>query len=80
MTIVLNTGIEKNLVGYLGAELSDQGCISVEYLAESVITCQYLLKARGNNFGILFQGGFTPIFYTVEWVRSAAYVPSFSWW
>ena len=71
---------EANLVGYVGAELSTKGCVLADYWGEGVFACEYLLTSQGEPLGILFQGGYKPIFYTSEWIVADNWVSAFSWW
>jgi len=80
LTVMFDAVSEANLVGYVGAEISDKGCVLADYWGEGVFACEYKLPARGEPLGILFQGGFRPIFYTTEWTVASSWIPAFSWW
>ena len=79
LTVVLNKATQDDFLGFVGADLSKKGCVDV-YWFENTIACEFVLNSRGENFGILFEGGFTPVFYTTEWVRASAWIPAYSWW
>jgi len=67
LTVLLNQEAEVNLIGWVGADLTDKGCVKAAHLSEDVIACEFELLAGGDKFGMLFSGGFIPTFYTVEW-------------
>ena len=66
LTVVLDARTVENFVGYVGADMSQKGCVPVFWFEETV-ACEFDLKA-GNPFAILFAGGFTPVFYTTKWI------------
>lgn len=67
LTVLLNQEAEVNLIGWIGADLTDKGCVKADHLSEDVIACEFELLAGGDKFGMLFSGGFIPTFYTQEW-------------
>ena len=79
LTVVIEKKAQADLIGYTGAELSRKGCFESAQF-DSVIICEFELLAGGANFAMLFKGGFTPIFYTLDWERTEAWIPAFNWW
>ena len=65
-------------IGHTGADLSSRyGCYettSVELSIEVAYACEFYLPAGGENFAILFHGGW-PIYYEYEWVSLSP-----GWW
>ena len=80
LTVFLDEPAYANMRGYIGAEETERGCSRVEYLGPEITQCEFELKARGSKFGMLFSGGFMPIFYEVDWKLAETYVPVFNWW
>lgn len=79
-TVILDEEAEANAVGYYGAELSNVGCQRTFYF-EGSVACEFELLANGNNFALIFTGGFTPVTYLENWEKSeTAVVPAFNWW
>ena len=68
LTVVFDEHALEHIVGFLGADISPAGC-SYTFFYEDAIACEFELKAGQDDLGILFTGGFNPIFYTQEWVR-----------
>jgi len=79
LTLIFDEEAHSSLLGFTGADLSSQGCFTMEAF-DTGIACEYKLLANGGNFGVLFSGEFTPVFYNTEWKRSSIWKPSFSWW
>lgn len=81
LTIMLDVEAELNLVGYVGADLTAEECVLADNFGDGIIACEFELKAGGENFGILFKGGFHPIYYTLKWVNNASpsWTDPFSW-
>lgn len=78
LTVVLSKETESNNVGYYGAEL-DGSCQETLYF-EGALACEFSIKYN-EKFAMLFQGGFSPVYYTTEWVRdSPAFSFAASWW
>lgn len=51
------------------------------YWAAETVACEFELKAGGDKFGILSQGGYMPIFYTTEWKTDKGnFNASYNWW
>lgn len=80
LTVLLDEEARANLAGWIGADLTEKGCVSADHFNEGVVACEFDLPARGNKFGMLFSGGFIPVFYTVEWRLAENWVPAFNWW
>ena len=81
LTVMLDAVSEANLVGFVGAELSAKECVLADYWGEGVYACEYEILARAEPLGILFKGGFRPVFYSTEWTTAtAAWTPAFNWW
>lgn len=81
ITLVFDERAINNLVGFVGDDngTTDNPC-SNNYFFEDVVVCKYTIKALSANFGLLFQGGFSPVFYETEWSVSDTFVPDFNWW
>ena len=79
LTVVFDPEALQNLVGYTGADLSENGCKAMKHSYQTAI-CQFDLKANGSNFGILFQGGYNPLFYKITWKETFTWTPAFDWW
>lgn len=79
LTVVLDSSAIANFVGYTGARLSEKSCSDVDMFAGTV-ACEFELPPFSANLGILFKGGFNPVFYTTEWVGEETWVNSFNWW
>ena len=83
LTVVIEKKAQANLITYVGAELSDEGC-SESAQFDNLIICQFQLLAGGDNFAMLFKGGFTPIFYTLAWEETEVgfddFDFNFNWW
>jgi hypothetical protein len=54
----------------VGAENNRRGCYRP---LDGAIACEFYLPHDGENFGILFTGGFHPIWYEYEWVYNATW-------
>ena len=80
LTVMIDEQSEANLVGFAGANLSDKECVIAENWGAGVYACEYDLPANGQPLGILFKGGFRPIYYTTQWTLAQSWVPAFSWW
>jgi len=71
LTVMLDEETQANNEGYVGADLTAKGCVIAEYMGEGIYACEYQLIAGGTPLGILFQGGFQPIYYTTQWTKTA---------
>ena len=80
LTVMFDDATFEHMVGYVGADLSEKGCLVADYWGKDVYACEYVLHARGDPLGILFKGGFRPVFYTHEWTVTEKWVPAFNWW
>ena len=49
-------------------------------LGEEVEACEFVLPHGGKNFGILFKGGFHPIWHEYEWAYNPAWESWFGGW
>lgn len=80
LTIVLDRATKENFVGYVGASLSKASCQDVD-IFEETIACEFEIPAYNANFGILFKGGFNPVFYYTDWVKNdSSWINTFNWW
>ena len=79
VTVVFDRYAIQHIKGIIGADYSENGCMDTFYFADTV-ACEFKLEAYGAGLGILFAGGFNPIFYTEEWVASKTTVSVLSWW
>lgn len=78
LTVVLTKETQANNVGYYGAELDAAGCQETIYF-EGALACEFTVKYN-QKFAMLFQGGFSPVYYTTEFVREVAFSFASSWW
>ena len=78
LTVVLTKETDQNNIGYYGAELDGDTCRETLYF-KGAISCVFTVKSD-SKFGMLFKGGFSPVYYTTEWVRDADYESALSWW
>ena len=76
----LSEQAEVNMVGFFGADVTENNCVNANYWSTGILACEFKLKAGGDNFGMLFSGGFIPVFYTVEWKLAENWAPAFNWW
>lgn len=67
LTIVLDRTAQANFIGYVGARLSEKSCVDFD-LFEGTMACEFELPPYNANFGVLFKGGFNPVFFSFEWV------------
>ena len=66
LTIVADDDTGKHALAYAGAELSKRrGCY--ETMQEDVGACEFYMPHGGDNFGVLFSGGFHAIWHEHEW-------------
>ena len=79
LTIVGDQETGNLAVHYTGAEPSlRRGCYDVYDL--DVGACEFYLPHAGDNFGILFAGGFHSIWYEYEWVYNPTWNSWFGGW
>ena len=78
---LLTSRCRSNLaVSYSGAELSDRkGCYETAQF-EDVFACEFLLPHGGDNFGILFAGGFHAVWHELEWDYNPGWNSFFGGW
>lgn len=62
VTVVFDETAKDNFLGYVGAKLSKKSCFKTG-IFDDVVACEFELVPDGDNLGILFKGGFTPVFY-----------------
>jgi len=68
LTVVTDRQTSDSSLTYSGAEVSyRRGCYET-YMFEDVDACEFYLPHGGENFGILFRGGFHAIWHEFEWV------------
>ena len=80
ITVMLDEMAVNKMIGYVGADLTDKGCVRAPHYGD-VQACEFNIKARTRNFGILFAGGFSPVFYVTEWQEDAlSWQPAWDWW
>ena len=80
LTVVVDKQTSENALTYAGADPSyGHGCYETS-ISEDAIFCEFYLPHGGDNFGILFQGGFHPIWYEFEWVHNPEYKSLFGDW
>ena len=79
LTVVLSSAQQDLNVMQYGAELSEKQCYELSAYSDA-IACEFVLKAGGGNFGLLFNGEFDPVFYEQEWILVQTFAPAFSWW
>lgn len=65
LTVILSRETDQDLVGFFGVDIDKSDCREAA-LFEDSIACEITLK-KDEKFGMLFQGGFTPVYYTTEW-------------
>ena len=66
-------------LSYIGAEPSERrGCYDT--WQEDIGACEFYLPHGGNNFGILFGGGFQPVWHEHEWEYSPQWNSWFGGW
>ena len=66
LTIVADDDTGKHALAYAGADLSERrGCY--ETMQEDVGACEFYMPHGGDNFGVLFSGGFHAIWHEHEW-------------
>lgn len=76
VTVVADSETAEYVLDYTGAEPSvRRGCYEV-LLFDEVGACEFFLPHGGPNFGILFEGGFHPIWHEYEW----EYNPGWNSW
>ena len=67
LTVVVDETTSNNALAYVGAEPSyRRGCYET-YWFDDVSACEFHLPHGGDNFGILFGGGFHAIWHEHEW-------------
>ena len=65
---------------YTGAEPSlRRGCYQTIWF-DTAYACEFYLPHSGENFGLLFYGGFHPIWYEFEWEYAPAWESVFGQW
>lgn len=80
LTLVLDHPTRDNIVGYTGADQSAKGCIDLDDEFNDTIACEFELTPDSDNFGLLFQGGLNPVFYSTEWVSAEPETNDFFEW
>ena len=81
LSIFLDREAEDNFVGVTGAEPTEKGCYQAIGLDDDTTICEYKLISGGSNFGMLFTGGFKPVFYALDWNLTTVWRPSLDdWW
>ena len=80
ITVLFDDYTYVNARGYVGADLSKRRCGRADYLGDGMNVCEFEMPAGSDNFGILFSGGFQPIYYVVDWRVSMNRSPSFDYW
>jgi len=79
LTVVFSTQAMTRLAGYYGASMTQNGCSKAANFGDSY-ACEFELKTR-TNFGLLFSGGFTPIFYLTEWhAKEQTWINTIKFW
>ena len=69
LTLVLDRSTQENIIGFSGADLSSAGCVDLDEFKDTM-ACEFELESGGNNFGVMFQGGLNPVFYSTEWIKA----------
>lgn len=79
LTLVFSEESIAKVVGFHGAELSSKGC-SASTAFNGAFTCEFELDIARQGFGLLFMGGFTPVFHLTEWQQETDWEDTFNWW
>jgi len=81
LTIVADSDTSKAAIAYHGAAPSERrGCYETVWF-DDVDACEFYIPHNGENFGVLFQGGFHPVWYEYEWVYNpSSYTSWFGDW
>ena len=69
LQVTLDAAQVNNYIGHYGADFTENLCQRANYLNQGIVICEYELLAQGHNFGILFSGGYSPIAYTLKWIK-----------
>jgi len=76
LTLVMERDDTEYALSYTGAEPSwRRGCYETMWF-DDVDACEFYLPHGGDNFGILFTGGFHAVWYEYEW----EYAPTWDSW
>lgn len=79
-TVVADSATADYAIHYTGAEPSvRRGCYESEWFDE-VGACEFYLPHGGDNFGMLFAGGFHAVWYEYEWEYNPEWNSWFGGW
>lgn len=80
LTVVADDDTSDFAIHYTGAEPSlRRGCYDTVWF-DDVGACEFYLPHGGDNFAILFGGGFHAIWYEYEWEYAPAWDSWFGGW
>lgn len=80
LTVVVEEETSDLALAYTGAEPSTRrGCYET-YWFEGVYACEFYLPHGGDNFGLLFAGGFHAIWHEYEWEYNSGWESWFGDW
>lgn len=78
LTLILSQEADFNMVGYIGVDEDDVTCRDTTFF-DNTVSCEFRIDFE-DKFGVLFTGGFMPVFYTTEFVKTKEPETAYSWW